>query len=199
MGENMSANFYEAGNATCLFSGCIHDTMQFVEGFQLLDEAHWKRFAEQFRIYSDCYEPGWPTNGWRGEYWGKTMRGASLVYSYTKNEALYRMLTESVADMMSCSEDNGRISTYPIDEEFTGWDMWCRKYVLLGMQYYLEICKDETFAKKVSTCMKAQVDYIMSKIGPTQGKKHITRASGAWRGMNASSILEPIVRLYQPT
>lgn len=181
------------------FQGRIDETMRFIEEFQLLDEAHWKRFAEQFRIHSDAYEPGWPTNGWRGEYWGKMMRGASLVYAYTRNERLYQMLTNTVLDMMNCSEEGGRISTYPIEEELTGWDMWCRKYVLLGMQYYLDICQDEVFATRVVSSMEKQVDYIMEHIGREPGKKHITKASGAWRGMNASSILEPIVRLYNIT
>ena len=183
----------------CKFNGRIHETMKFVENFQLMDVAHWKRFAEQFRIHSDNYEPNWPTNGWRGEYWGKMMRGASLVYAYTQNADLYRILTDSVADIMTCSEESGRISSYPLEDEFTGWDMWCRKYVLLGMEYYLEICKDEAFAEHVVECMCKQVDYIMSKIGAEEGKLPINKASGAWRGLNASSILEPIVRLYNLT
>lgn len=192
-------NTYVAGEAVCEWNGRIHHTMQFVEDFQLLDVEHWKRFVEQFRIHSDCYEPYWPTNGWRGEYWGKMMRGASLVYAYSKNEELYRILTDSVADIMTCMEENGRISTYPQKEEFTGWDMWCRKYVLLGMEYYLEICKEEEFANRVIACMRQQVDYIMSNIGVGEGKISVNQASGAWRGLNASSILEPVVRLYNLT
>ena len=47
--------------------------------------------------------------------------------------------------------------------------------------------------------MCRQVDYIISKIGAGSEKKHITKASGAWSGLNASSILEPIVRLYNIT
>lgn len=193
------SNRYVAGEAECRFNGRIHNTMKFVENFQLLDVEHWKRFAEQFRIHSDDYEPNWPTNGWRGEYWGKMMRGASLVYAYTKNKELYQVLTDSVEDLMTCSEESGRISSYPISDEFTGWDMWCRKYVLLGMEYYLEICQDEIFAKRVVKCMCRQLDYIMSKIGAEEGKLPINKASGAWRGLNASSILEPVVRLYNLT
>ena len=190
---------YLGGGAQCRFEGLIDDTMRFVEDFQLLDEAHWKRFVEQFRIHSDIYESIWPTNGWRGEYWGKMMRGACFVYAYTRNPGLYRILTDTVLDMMSCAEESGRISSYIIEDEFTGWDIWCRKYVLLGMQYYLEICQEDDMAEKVVACMKAQADYIMSKIGYEEGKKPITRATGTWRGLNSSSLLEPIVRLYNIT
>ena len=184
---------------TFRFQGVVHETMKFVEEFQLLDEPHWKRFVEQFRIHSDIEEPKWPFPGWRGEYWGKMMRGASLVYAYTRNEELYQLLTESVADMMTCSEENGRLSSYIVEQEFTGWDMWCRKYVLLGMEYYLEICKDPAFAERIIACMKGQADYIISKVGPEEGKIPIGKAATAWRGMNASSILEPMVRLYNLT
>jgi DUF1680 family protein len=48
--------------------------------------------------------------------------------------------------------------------------------------------------------MCRQVDYIMTKIGEkTEGKKRITEATRHWRGLNSSSILEPIVRLYNIT
>ena len=30
--------------------------------------------------------------GWRGEYWGKMMRGASMLVKYTKNEDIYKIL-----------------------------------------------------------------------------------------------------------
>ena len=48
--------------------------------------------------------------------------------------------------------------------------------------------------------MKAQTDYIISKIGKKEdGKKEITLATRHWRGLNSCSLLEPIVRLYKLT
>jgi hypothetical protein len=48
--------------------------------------------------------------------------------------------------------------------------------------------------------MKIQADCIIAKIGPREdGKKQITKASHHWRGLNSSSLLEPIVRLYSLT
>ena len=97
---------------------------------------------------------------------------------------------------MSAREECGRISSYGVSHEFQNWDIWCRKYVLLGMQYYLEICRDEIFSKKVVQNMQSQIDYIISKIGPIEeGKKPITKASGCWRGLNSSSLLEPDWRM----
>lgn len=175
-------------------TGLTDEMFHFIEGFHLTDEVHWKRFVEQFRIHSDSRN-----KGWKGEYWGKMMRGASLVCSYTKNEELYRILCDTVEDILTCSEENGRISTYTQEEEFTGWDIWCRKYVLLGMQYFLEICKDEKLRERVIASMKGQADYLLSKLGPEDEKRPITSSSGCWRGLSASSILEPMVRLYELT
>ena len=39
-------------------------------------------------------------------------------------------------------------------------------------------------------------DYVISRIGEGEGKKKITLASDHWLGINSSSILEPVVRLY---
>ena len=138
--------------------------------------------------------------GWRGEYWGKMMRGACFTYSYTRNPQLYKILPATVKDLMSVQEENGRISSYSPETEFDAWDMWSRKYVLLGMLYYLEICEDDALKKEIIDCMVKQVDYLIERIGYEEdGKKPITSCTRHWRGLNASSILEPIVRLYTLT
>ena len=54
--------------------GYNRDLTEYVTEKQLLDENLWKLFVNQYRIHSD-------KNGdWRGEYWGKTMRGGCLIY-----------------------------------------------------------------------------------------------------------------------
>ena len=173
------------------YNGVIGWFSRFIEEFQLLDPVHWKRFVDQFRIHSDTEK------GWRGEYWGKMMRGACFVYASTRNPELYRVLNDTVRDMLTAMEPSGRISSYPLEGEFDGWDIWCRKYVLLGMQYFLEISEDEALNEEIVASMCRQLDYIMSKVGP-EGIP-IVKASHYWRGLNSSSLLEPVVRLYNLT
>lgn len=153
----------------------------------------WARFVQQFREDAD-YDAGW-----RGEYWGKMMRGACFVYSYTQNPELYRILSDTVEEIITTQDENGRISSYGINHEFDGWDLWGRKYVLLGMQYFLEICNDDALKENIIVSMCRQVDYIISKVGNEGGKKQITKCTRHWRGLNSSSILEPVVRLYSLT
>lgn len=187
--------FFADYDNLCKYNGFIDDAAKYIQDFQLLRPDLWSRFINQFRESDADYD-----RGWRGEYWGKMMRGACFVYSYTRNADLYLMLRDTVEDMMSTQEDSGRISSYGEYHEFDGWDIWERKYVLLGMQYFIEICPDEGFSEKVIACMSKQVDYIMTKIGPAEdGKTPITAATRNWRGLNSSSLLEPIVRLYSLT
>ena len=186
--------FFTDYNNSYKFNGFIDDYFNLIQKEQLMDTKLWHRFVSQFINKTD-------TNfGWKCEFWGKIMRGACFVFSYTQDKALYSVLNESVKQMLKCADENGRISTYPYDMEFDGWDIWGRKYVLLGLQYFLEICNDEDFKFEIIKSVCLQVDYIIDKIGPeAEGKREITSASRHWRGLNSSSILEPIVRLYNIT
>lgn len=177
------------------YSGWLDKSLNFIADMQLYDADMWRLFVEQYRTDADIADAGW-----RGEYWGKMMRGACFVYSYSKDPALFKTLKDTVADLMTAADEQGRISTYSQDKEFDAWDLWCRKYVLLGMEYFVEICDDNEFNQKVIECMKKQVDYLISKIGDqSEGKLLITKLTRHWRGLNSSSILEPIVRLYSLT
>ncbi|MBR6808336.1 MAG: glycoside hydrolase family 127 protein [Clostridia bacterium] len=174
------------------YSGIAHETAMFLQTEHLMNKATWKKFAEQFRC-----QPDGENRGWRGEYWGKMMRGAVLVYSYTRDEKLFDVLTESVRDLLTVADADGRVSSYTRDTEFSGWDMWGRKYVILACEYYLEVCRDEKLKGEILAFITRCADYILSHVGP--GKLKITKTSNFWFGINSSSILEPMVRLYRLT
>ena len=177
------------------FNGWLDSSLNLITDMQLRDADMWRLFVEQFRTNPDIVDAGW-----RGEFWGKMMRGACFVYSYSKDKALFDVLKESVKDLVTAQDELGRISTYTVEKEFDGWDLWSRKYVLLGMEYFVEICDDAEFNAMVIDCMKKQVDYLISKIcWASEGKMQIKRLTRHWRGLNSSSILEPIVRLYSLT
>ena len=189
-------HFVEYG-AEYRYDGFIHKAYKFIEEFQLLRPEMWARFVNQFREEDADYE-----GGWRGEYWGKCVRGAAFVYQYTKNPELYNILRQTVTDMIESARENegGRISSYAKSHEFCHWDVWSRKYVLLGMQYFYEICGEEALRERILLSMKTQADCIIRFIGKeSEGKKRIVHATHHWRGLNSSSLLEPIVRLYSLT
>ncbi|MBQ9544044.1 MAG: glycoside hydrolase family 127 protein [Clostridia bacterium] len=170
----------------------VESCSKFLEERQLKDRFLWKRFADQFREQIDA-----SNKGWRGEYWGKMMRGACLVWQYTKSEDLFEVITDAVKDMLTVAKEDGRVSSYERAKEFCGWDLWCRKYVILSLEYYLDICRDKELEKKIISFCSGALDYICERIG--DGKIKITDTSTAWFGMNSASILEPVVKLYRIT
>ena len=90
------------------YKGIYDNAVRFVEGHQSLNEELWLLFVEQFRSKTDA------NGGWRGEYWGKMMRGACWVYKYTQNPKLYDMLKASVLDLISTQDELGRISAFSL-------------------------------------------------------------------------------------
>lgn len=175
-------------------NGVMDEKVRFVLEKQLKNRDNWKKTVEVFTTREDS------ENGrWRGEYFGKQMRGAVLTYAYTKDEELYDILTDVVVDLLSRQDEFGRFSTYHIEEEFRAWDMWCRKYVLVGLQYYYYICKDETLKTRIITACQKHLDYILEKIGDKEGQIAITETSNFWGCVNSCSILEPTVEMYKIT
>jgi len=186
--------FFPFGGARLSYGGIADRMARWVEEHQLLDASLWQLFVDQFR---GCPDDG--DAGWRCEYWGKMMRGGALTYQYTRSPALYRTLTDTVLDMLSAQDPLGRFSTYSVGAEFDGWDLWGRKYILLGMLHYHEICRDEGLRALIVEACRRHADYIIARIGPGEGQKNITAASRHWGGINSSSILEPMMRLYGET
>ena len=166
--------------------------VDFLVEMQMLDQDFWKLLVLQFCNYTDV-----ETLSWKGEYWGKLMRGASMIEDCASNKKLYGVLENTVRELLDSADEYGRISTYTVEKEFNGWDIWCRKYVMLGLIYFLEICKDQTLNERIIKVLRAHADYIMNKVG----KKGVpfNKTSTAWGGVNSYSILQPFVRLYQLT
>ncbi len=172
------------------------------ENRQVVDLIIKRQFREDWlKKLEEQFQPGIDDgdNGWRGEYWGKLMRGACYIYAATGDEGLYTVLENSVRGLLTRQDALGRIASYSTAKEFQGWDMWGRKYVMLGCLYFLDICKDDTLRTQVLEALKRHADYIVEHIGPGEGQIDILDTSHAWGTVNSCSILEPMVRLYELT
>lgn len=186
---------WSLGEGALDFQGVLMDTARFIEKEQLLDAELWTRFVNQFRQNVDDDD-----HGWRCEYWGKMMRGAVFTYEITRSEVLYRTMEDTVRDLLTAQDEEGRFSSYSKAVEFHGWDLWGRKYILLGLQYFLEVCRDEALAERALSAMCRHADAILERVGDeAEGKIEINTATDHWGGLNSSSILEPFVRLYNLT
>lgn len=132
-----------------------------------------------------------------GEFYGKIMRAACLICKYTGDERLRRAVDAAAADMMSIQGINGEISSSPKQKQPNGTygsDLWERKYVLLGLWEYYSAFG----GVNVLECMKKLALYTASQVGEPP-KTPVTETGWAFCGIESSSILEPVMKLYNLT
>jgi len=90
--------------------------------------------AKNYELYSipfrDKLDNG---GGFTGEFWGKWFTYATLSYGYKPDKSHKSILDKSVLSLLQTQEADGRISSYSRDQDFGYWDIWGRKYVLLGL------------------------------------------------------------------
>lgn len=171
--------------------GYAGEMIDFTVNHQYCDPSLWKLLVDQFRLHSD-------TNGeWRGEFWGKLMRGACLTYEATGNAKLYSILQDSVLDLLSTQDEDGRFSSYPRGKELYGWDVWGRKYAAIGLLSFHAICQDPELKARIVEAVKRHLDCLLSQIGP--GKKDLLDTSELYGAMNSASIINPMLSLYRIT
>ena len=132
--------------------------------------------------------------GFAGEFWGKWFTSAALAYGIHPENSYKIILDKAIQEILMTQEADGRISSYSKADEFGYWDVWGRKYVLLGLLSYY----DQTGNKEAlqATCRAA--DALIKIAGP--GKKKLTETGlQVLEGLSSCSILEPIVLLYKRT
>lgn len=129
---------------------------------------------------------------WGSEFWGKWVQGAIGMYHNTHDPELRRIIQDAQDRLIACQLPSGYIGDYDNEHQLTGWDVWGRKYTLLGLlKWYWE-----TGDKRSLTAARKLLDYTISQVGP--GKKSIVRC-GLYKGMPPSSILEPTMFMYRTT
>ena len=132
------------------------------------------------------------TRLWQSEFWGKWMLSAVDAWKYTQDAELMKTMQTAVASLLETQLENGYIGNYAPEAQLTQWDIWGRKYSMLGLIRYFEISGD----KKALAAAQKVADHLLTQVGP--GKKDIT-FTGNYHGMASSSVLEPIVYLYSHT
>lgn len=132
------------------------------------------------------------THLWQMEFWGKWMLGAVAAWEYSHDTELMEHMSKSVAGIIETQLPNGYIGNYSAENQLSNWDIWGRKYVMLGLLRYHDITHD----KKALKAAVREADYLLSQVGP--GKVNIIE-TGNYHGMASSAVLEPIMLLYNKT
>ena len=183
-------NFNETLNIK--YSSFIGKNILFGNNAQLKSKDLWKKFVNVFRNKEDELD-----KGWRCEYFGKMMRAACFVYFYSNDNELYEILEDAIIDLLSTQDELGRITSYK--NEFQGWDMWGRKYIISSLLYFYKISSNNLLKAKIIDAVRKHADYIVNKIGPNKDQKGILETSNIWGGLNSASICETFVDLFNVT
>jgi DUF1680 family protein len=142
--------------------------------------------------YRDKKEVG--DGDWRCEYWGKWATSAALACRYEATPGHFDVLGKGVRELLATHDPDGYIGTRKPEHHLKGWDVWGRKYVLLGLLADYDLTGD----KAVLEAARRHADSLIAECGP--GKVNIAAIGYAsWKGLPPSSVLEPAVLLYQRT
>ena len=169
------------------YSGDLDYALRFVEATQSKDEALLTRFTQAFSENLDN------DGGYRGEFWGKTVRGAVFAYRYTLDEELYGILERSVKLMLADQEEDGRLESKDRDGN-KGWGYWGRHYAITGMLHFYSVCKDETLKQELLDGCKALVDFTMQEI--IDKNIDILTYSNDWGGLPSTRFLQSVLAVY---
>jgi DUF1680 family protein len=129
---------------------------------------------------------------WQTEFWGKYLTSAVLAYKYRPEPALMRILKHAVNGIIATQTPDGYIGNYSQAHRLEEWDIWGRKYTMLGLLDYYELTKDKA---SLASAIKV-ADHLIKEIAASDG---LIVNKGNYRGMAASSVLEPMLKLYRLT
>lgn len=127
------------------------------------------------------------------------MHAATLAWIYSEDTELRSKLDAAVGGLIATQESDGYLGTYTADRRFglyedADWDVWSHKYCLIGLLAYHRA----TGSPEALTTARRAADLLLATFGDAPGQRSIL-AAGTHVGMAATSVLEPIVGLYQST
>ena len=129
---------------------------------------------------------------WQSEFWGKWFTSAVLAYRYRPEAQLKSVLDKAVDGLIATQTPDGYIGNYANDKHLAAWDIWGRKYCMLGLLAYYDLTKEQKALKAAGKV----ADHLMNEL---KVRNALIVKMGNHHGMAASSVLEPICLLYTRT
>lgn len=129
---------------------------------------------------------------WQSEFWGKWFTSAVQAYKYRPEPRLKAVLDKAVAGLLATQTPDGYIGNYAEDKHLQQWDIWGRKYCMLGLLAYYDLTGD----KKVLDATRRLADHLINEL---TNRNTLIVKTGNYRGMASSSVLEPMTQLYVRT
>ena len=146
-----------------------------------LKKIDYRQLVDPFRFRNET------DNLWRCEFWGKVVRSSVYAWRSTQDLEFGAMIRQTIADLLSTQTPDSCISSYPVEKQLGGWDIWGRKYVLLGLlAYYREMNPDPAVLDAVRRCAR----HLAGQAGELQNY-------GQHFGMAAGSVLRAFVEIAE--
>ena len=179
------------------FDGHLGEYIDKISDQRILDKKNWDviypETEEAFLLRED--DKNYPTRGeWRGEFWGKYLLSVIAAAKYYQSDELKERIAEAVKGLSKHQDKNGYIGTYSHSDFLEGnnWNVWSRKYTLWGLVEAWELLENDS----ILNVAQKFTDHLISEVGP--GAEDIVK-TGNFYGMPSTSILYPIVKLYNAT
>lgn len=133
-------------------------------------------------------------DGWEGEYWGKWYTSVAFGYMWKPTPANRQKLDAAAKALIDTQTSDGHISSHSPGEYLgENWDIWCRKYALLGLIAHY----DATGDKDTLAALRRAADVIVEDVenGMVIGEQCFDEHGG----VQSTSILAEFAMLYSRT
>ena len=81
------------------------------------------------------------THLWQSEFWGKWIHSAIAAYDYNHDPELLAIIHNAVKGLLATQMPYGYIGNYSDNASLQHWDIWGRKYTLLGLLAYYDLTR----------------------------------------------------------
>ncbi|MCX6366785.1 MAG: glycoside hydrolase family 127 protein [Armatimonadetes bacterium] len=175
-------------HATAHFTGYLGQRIADCIGNRVMAQAL-EPILEPFRTRTESN-----AGHWRCEYWGKWLTSAVLAYQLAPSSEHRAVLDRGVVGLLETQSTDGYIGTYTETAHLGIWDVWGRKYTLLGLLAYHDLTGDKaalTAAQRVADHLMGEAPIGRINLGDT--------GIDVLKGLAPTSILEAFVQLYRAT
>jgi DUF1680 family protein len=131
---------------------------------------------------------------WGSEYWGKWFTSTAFGYLYEPSAEHKGKIDEAVRALLVTQSPDGQITGFDPSQQFgQNWDIWGRKYVLVGLMAHYDATGDAQSLKAAQRAADAIVE--RAEKGMIIGERCLPE----FRGVQSTSILAKFAMLYART
>jgi hypothetical protein len=131
---------------------------------------------------------------WESEYWGKWFTSAAFGYLYQPSAEHKAKIDEAVGALLETQSPDGQITGFdPSQQLGENWDIWGRKYVLLGLIAHNDATGDARSLKAAQSAADTIAE--RAEKGMVIGERCLRGSAG----VQSTSILAEFAMLYSRT